>query len=72
MGSIANDDPGRPEMTMEEISQELGIPYNSVNSALKRAMKKLRDGRANRIKELAAAREKEVRYGLPRIIKEGL
>jgi DNA-binding CsgD family transcriptional regulator len=69
VGSIANDDPGRPEMTMEEISQELGIPYNTVNCLMKRAMKKLRDGRAVRIKDLAIAREKEVRYGLPRIIE---
>ena len=69
MGCIANDDPARPEMSVEEIASELGVSYNSVNSTLKRAMKKLKDGRAVKLRALAVAREKEVRHGLPRIME---
>ena len=65
VGCIANDDPGRPEMTVEEIAKELGATVDSVKHSLKRAIKKLRDGRAIRIKDLSVAREREIKYGLP-------
>lgn len=51
--------PHSPEMTTEEIAKELGVSYGSINSTLKRAMKKLKDGRAVRLQELAVARERE-------------
>lgn len=57
------------EMTNEEIARELNMKPAGVKQALRRAMKKLRDGRAVQIKDLAIAREKEVRYGLPRIME---
>jgi hypothetical protein len=63
---------GRHEKSIEEIASEIGCSKRAVKQALDRGMKKLRDGRAVRIKDLAIAREKEVRYGLPRIVKEGL
>lgn len=72
VGCIANDDPGRPEMTAEEIAAATGTTPDSVRHALRRALKKLRDGRASTIRELAVAREREARYGLPRIVKETL
>ena len=72
MGCIANDDPGRPEMTVEEIAKELGATVDSVKHSLKQAIKKLRDGRASRLRELVIAREREANRGLPRIVKEGL
>ena len=72
VGCIANDDPGRPEMTVEEIAKELGATVDSVKHSLKRAIKKLRDGRASRLRELVIAREREANRGLPRIVKEGL
>ena len=58
------------EMPIDEIARKLGTTGDSVQSALKRAMKKLRDGRASKIRELAVAREQLRGYGLHRLVKE--
>ena len=58
------------EMSTAEIARKLRVTEDSVKHTLKSAMKKLKDGRAKKMKELAVAREKEKNYGLPRIVKE--
>jgi len=63
--------PHHHAMTIEEIAAEVGCTPDSVKHTLKRAIKKLKDGRAVRIRDLSVAREREARYGLPRIVKEG-
>jgi len=56
-------------MEVQEIAKELGLTFHQVHSTLRRAMKKLRDGRAIPIKDLSVAREREARYGLPRVME---
>lgn len=50
--------PHTPEMRVDEIARKLGITENMVKKALKKGMKKLRDGRAIPIKDLQAARDR--------------
>jgi predicted transcriptional regulator len=58
-----------PAMTAKEIAVELGVTEDSVKSTLKKAIKKLKDGRAIPIRDLVAARDREARRQLPRIVE---
>jgi DNA-binding CsgD family transcriptional regulator len=57
----------RHEMSVEEIARELNSTPDSIKHTLKRAMKKLRDGRADQLRDLMIARERESNHGLPKI-----
>ena len=48
-------------MSRKEIARRLGISEIQVKSELKRAMKKLRDGRAEKCRDLMIAKETERR-----------
>lgn len=52
------------EMTIKEIAAELGMKPKGVKSVLRRAMKKLRDGRAEKFRDLMIAQAKERKGGL--------
>ena len=55
------------EMSVEEIARELNTTPDSIRHTLKHAMKKLRDGRAEGLRDLMIARDKEANHGLPKI-----
>ena len=57
----------RHEMSVEEIARELNETPDSIKHTLKRAMKKLRDGRADRLRDLMIARNRESNHGLPKL-----
>ena len=61
--------PHHHAMTIEEIAAEIGCTPDSVKHTLRRALKKLKDGRAVKMKDLAAARDREAYRGLPRIVQ---
>jgi predicted transcriptional regulator len=61
--------PHHPAMTAKEIADKLGVSEESVKSTLKKAIKKLRDGRAIPIRELVVARNREARRQLPKIVE---
>ena len=59
------------EMTAKEIARKLGTTEYSVKHSLKSAIKKLKDGRADKIRDLSIAREREQTHGLARIVDYG-
>lgn len=61
--------PHHPEMTIEEIAAELGRTPDSVKHTLANALRKLRDGRAKKMRDIAAARDREIRVGQPKIVE---
>lgn len=64
--------PHSPAMSEEEIAKELGMTVPSVHNTLRKALKKLRDGRALKLKALAEARQSVARHELPRLVRGGL
>lgn len=56
-------------MEVPEIARKLGSTEAAIKHTLSGAMKKLRDGRAAKVRELSVARDREARRELPRIVE---
>lgn len=55
----------KAEMSVAEIAGKLGCSKDSVRTALRRALKKLRDGRAEKCRDLMIARDREQTVEIP-------
>lgn len=52
----------RHEQSVDDIAKQLNISRDSVKHTLRQALKKLRDGRADKFRDLMIAREREKHY----------